>query len=88
MLRQEDLLENLRDIFKKLDVKVNEQNFRNVGIKVQSGLCKVKGDSIFILDKHKSIREKNEILAVHLSKVDLSEFYILPAVRDYIERYR
>ena len=42
--------ENLKnkEIAEKLDVTVSEQNLRSTGIKVKSGICKVKGKNILI----------------------------------------
>ena len=39
------------------------------------------------MDKHKSISEKNEILAACLGKMPHEEIYIIPAVREYINKH-
>ena len=77
----------MKEIAEKLGVIVSEQNFRTAGIKVKSGLCTVKGKNLFIIDKHKSIHEKKEILASCLGKMELEDIYIVPAVRDFLDKY-
>ena len=77
----------MKEIAEKLGVIVSEQNFRTTGIKVKSGLCTVKGKNLFIIDKHKSIHEKNEILASCLGKMEHEDIYIVPAVRDFLDKY-
>jgi hypothetical protein len=77
----------MKEIAEKLGVTVSEQNFRKTGIKVESGLCKIKGKKVFIIDKNRSIQKKNEILATFLSKMPHEDVYVIPAVRELIKKY-
>ena len=81
------LFQDMKEIAEKLGVSVSEQNFRNTGIKVKSGLCKIKGRKLFIIDKNRSIHEKNEILASFLSNMPHEDVYVIPAVRELIKKY-
>ena len=81
------LYQDMIEIAEKLGVDVSEQNFRNTRIKVKSGLCKVKGKKLFIIDKNRSIHKKNEILASFLSKMPHEDVYVIPAVRELIKKY-
>lgn len=76
----------LKEIAEKLNITVSEQNFRPTGIKVKSGLCTIKGEEFFIMDKHKKIREKTEILAESLLTFPIDDIYIVPAIRDYLDK--
>ena len=40
-----------------------------------------------VVDKHKSIAKKNQILARELAKVPHEHLYIIPAVRELLEKY-
>ena len=42
---------------------------------------------MFVMDKHKSIPEKTRILAQELAKVPHEDLYIMPAVRELLEKY-
>ncbi len=86
-MKPQQLYHDMKEVAEKLGVIVSEHNFRTAGIKVKSGLCKVKGKDLFIIDKHKSIHEKNEILASCLSKMQHEDIYIVPAVREFLYKY-
>lgn len=85
-MKQDEIYRHLKELADKLNIRFFEKNFRNVGIQVNSGLCKVDGTLHFYMDKHKKIREKNEILAQALSQFPLDTIYIIPALREYIDQ--
>jgi len=87
-MKPEQIYQELKELAEKLEVTVSEQNLRTAGIKVKSGLCKIKGKNLFIMDKHKSIRKKIKILASQLAKMPNENIYIVPAVREMIEKFR
>lgn len=86
-MKPEHIYQELKDLAEKLAVTVSEQNLRAAGIKVRSGLCKVKGKDLFIIDKHKSVHKKIRILATQLAKMPHEEVYVIPAVRDILNKY-
>ena len=86
-MNPEQLYHDLKELAERLGVSVMEHNFRNTGIKVKSGLCKVKGKKIFIMNKHKSIHDKNEILLSFISKMPHEDIYIVPYLREILKRY-
>jgi len=87
-MKPETIYQELKDLAEKLDITVSEQNFRSTGIKAKSGLCKVKGNYLYIIDKHKSIYKKNKLLAECLSQMAHEEIYVVPAVRDLLNKYQ
>ena len=86
-MKPEQTYQALKDLAEKLAVTVSEQNLRTAGIKVKSGLCTVKGKDMFIMDKHKSIHKKILILAAQLADMPHENVYVIPAVRDILEKY-
>jgi hypothetical protein len=82
------IYQELKDLAEKLDITVSEENLRIAGIKVKSGLCKVKGRNVFIMDKHKSLHKKIKMLACQLAAMDHEEFFIIPAVREVLSKHR
>ena len=86
-MKPEDLYQELVELAEKLQVSVSEQNLRITGIKVKSGLCKVKGEYLFIMDKHKPLNKKAKILAKCLSQMDHEKIYVVPAVREVLNRH-
>ena len=86
-MKPEILHQNLKEIFEKLDIGITEQNLRISRIKVKSGFCKVKDKDLFVLDKSLSVHKKNRIMASFLSKKPHEDIYIVPGVREYIEKF-
>lgn len=85
-MKPEQIYLELKDIAEKLGITVSEQNLRKTGISVKSGICKVKGKQIFIIDKHKSIHKKNVILTSFLKEMPHEDIYVVPAVRELISK--
>jgi len=66
-MKPDQLYQELKDLAERMQVTVSEENLKNAGIKVRSGLCIVKGRKWVVIDKHKSLQKKIKILAGHLS---------------------
>lgn len=86
-MKPEQIYQELKDLAEKLAVTVTEQNLRTAGIKVKSGLCTVKGQDLFIMDKHKSIHKKIKVLAAQLAGMPHEDVFVIPAVRDMLNKY-
>jgi len=86
-MNPEQLYQDLKELAEKLGVSVIEHNFRKTGITVKSGLCKVKGKKLFLMDKHSSISEKNEILLSCICKMSHEDIYIMPYLRELLKQY-
>ena len=86
-MKPDQLYQELKDLAERMQITVSEQNLRTTGIKVQSGLCSVKGQNMFIMDKHKSVHKKIGILATQLATIPHEDLYIIPAVRELLEKY-
>jgi hypothetical protein len=87
VMKPDQLYQELKDLAERLQITVSEQNFKVSGIKVRSGLCTVKGQKMFIMDKHKSVHKKIKILAAQLALLPHEDLYIIPAVRELLEKY-
>ena len=85
-MKSDRLFQELLNIIEKLNVTVKEQNLRKSGINIKSGVCKIKGKDFFILDKNLTINKKIEILAEFINKNEYDDIYIIPAVRDYLNK--
>ena len=81
------LYQELKDLAERMQISVLEQNLKTSGLKVQSGLCTVKGQKLFIMDKHKSVPKKIKILAAQLARIPHEDLYIIPAVRELLGKY-
>jgi hypothetical protein len=86
--QSETVYMDLKDLAERLSITVFEKNLKQVGTRIESGLCIVKGKHLFIMDKHKAIREKIEILATHLAGFPHDDIYMMPALRKILEKYQ
>jgi len=94
-VKPEKLYQELKDLAERISIQVSEHNFRiTTGIRVKSGFCKVKDQDCCIIDKHLKLNKKTEALAecIHqkfqASQESIETIYLVPAVRDYMERFR
>jgi len=85
-MNPDQIYQDLKELAEKLGVSLQEHNFRKTGIKVKSGLCRVKGKKLFIMDKHSSINEKNDMLLSCISKMSHEDIYIVPYLREMLKR--
>ncbi|MCG6893314.1 MAG: hypothetical protein LJE65_06880 [Desulfobacteraceae bacterium] len=83
-MKPQQRLQALKELAEKLGITVSEQNFRVTGVPVKSGLCKVKEQDLFILDKHLSVHRKIDALADCLSRFPHESIYVVPAVRELL----
>jgi hypothetical protein len=86
-MKPEQLYQELINLAERLQITISEQNLKASGFKVKSGFCKVRGQNIFVMDKRKSISEKTQILAEHLANTPHEDLYIVPAVRELLEKH-
>ena len=86
-MKPEQLYQELVNLAERLQITVSEQNLKTSGFKVKSGFCKVRGQDMFVMDKHKPISEKIHILAKQLANIPHEDLYIMPAVRELLEKY-
>jgi hypothetical protein len=87
-LKPDKLFQELKDLAEKLGIVVSEQNFRNTGIHVNSGHCKVKDKDHCIINKHLKIKQKIEVLGECISLFPHDAVYTMPAVREFLDSYK
>jgi hypothetical protein len=87
-MKADHLYQALKELAEKMGVDVAEQNFRVTGVPVKSGYCKVKGRELFLIDKHKTLHRKIDILSAFLGGMATEDVYLVPAIRDHLAKYR
>ncbi len=85
--RAEALCEELKAVAARLGVQVREEVLlREVGYRVRSGACRVRGDDVVFLDRNLPPDERVQILLEALAGRDVETVYLTPALRRLIER--
>ena len=87
-MNRDQLYQELLELAERLQITVSEQNLKTSGFKVKSGFCKIRGQNMFVMDKHKSIREKIRLLAELLADTPHENIFIVPAVRELLEKHK
>jgi hypothetical protein len=87
-MKPEQIYQGLIDLADRLGIVVSEQKLSTENLKVKSGLCKIKGQFVMILDKQLSIHKKCAILATCLSDMPHDSIFIIPAVREFLAGHR
>ena len=85
-MKPEQIYQDLKDLAERLGITVAEENFRRTAVKAKSGLCRVKGKDIFIIDKQKSFQDKIDLLSFCLSEMPHEDVFVVPAVRELLNR--
>ena len=80
------VLEHLEGLARKLGVEVVYQRLGTDEYATGGGLCKVKGTYKVFLDRSEPIERRIQILARALSSFDRDDVYVLPFVREILER--
>jgi hypothetical protein len=86
-MKPELIYQGLKDLADRLGIVVSEQKLSSERLKVKSGLCKIRGQFVMILDKQLPVHRKNAILAACLSDMPLDAVFVVPAVREFLARH-
>ena len=87
-MKPEQIYQGLRDLAARLGIIVSEQKLSTESLKVKSGLCKIRGQFVMILDKQLPIHKKCSILATCLNEMPHDDFFVIPAVREFLAGHR
>ena len=80
------VLEHLEGLACKLGVEVVYQRLGADEYSTEGGLCKLKGTYKVFLDRSEPIERRIQILARALSAFNRDDVYVLPFVREILER--
>jgi len=87
-MKPDQLYSGLKDMADTLGVVVSEHRLSKEKLKVRSGLCKIRGQHVIILDKQLPVFKKCSILAACLSDMPHDSIFVIPAVQEFLARYR
>ncbi|MEE3196766.1 MAG: hypothetical protein VX260_07420 [Candidatus Neomarinimicrobiota bacterium] len=79
--KSEKLISLFEDLAEKLSIKLLQDKGDFTG-----GSCLVKDENFIVVNKRKPVEQRLKILAQEFSKKDLSDIYIIPALREFIEK--
>jgi len=83
--QNEKRLGQLEELAESLGIEVRFEKLKKESAFFPGGLCKVKGEDIIIINSTAPIDDKIEIMGKALSFFDLSNIYVLPALREFLD---
>ena len=85
-LEEETLLVQLEELAQALDVEVRYEPMRREGPTFPGGLCRLKGEYVLIIDSKATTGDKIQALAKAANRFDLSQVYLRPGVREFLDK--
>ena len=79
-------LEDLKSVAQKCSIKIELCNLKHEELSIQSGLCKVNGSNLIILDKKLEPEEQVQVILKALENFDLESFYVPSWIREHLEK--
>ena len=86
--QNEETLTQLEELAENLEITVRYEKILKESAFFPGGYCKVKGKDLIIINKMASLDDKVEIIARALQLFDLSQIYVLPAIRELIDSFK
>ena len=87
-MRDEALLVALEGLAEQLQIPVAYAALATEELPGRGGMCVIYGERRIIIERSLTTREKARLLAAGLAQFDFEDIFLLPAVREAIERAR
>ncbi len=87
-MQDQGLLTALEGVAEQMKIPVAYAALATEELPGRGGLCVLHGERRIIIERTLSVREKARLLAAGLAQFDLEDIYLLPIVREAIERSR
>jgi len=82
------VLEYLEDLAFRLGIEIVYEKLGEADFSIEGGLCKVKGVHKIFIDPSAPIEVQIEILARSLSSFQIEKVYLLPFIREILEKVK
>ncbi len=85
-MNEELILEHLEKIARSKSIIIRYERLEDGELIIRSGSCRVKGNEYIIVDSRLPLKERIEIIARELRKKNLEDIYMLPLIREIIDK--
>ena len=85
---EQKILDQLEEVARGLGLEVRYETMKGEGSFSPGGLCRLQGNYLVILNNRASVGEKTRALAQAVNRFDLSQVYLLPGLRELLERLK
>lgn len=80
------VLEYLEDLAERLGVEIAYERLGEEDFRARGGLCRFKGTYKIFVDRSETVEGQIEILARALASFNTEEVYLLPHIREILEK--
>jgi hypothetical protein len=87
LLDENTLLGQLEELARSLAIEVRYEPMKREGAFGTGGLCKLRGQYLLIIHSKASIPDKIDALASALKRFDLSQVYLRPGLREFLDGF-
>jgi hypothetical protein len=87
LLDENTLLGQLEELARSLAIEVRYEPLKKEGAFSTGGLCKLRGEYLLIIHSKASVTDKIEALASALKRLDLTQVYLRPGLRDFLDGF-
>ena len=79
-------LDDLKSVAASCSIEIEISNLADEELSIQSGLCKIKGKHLIILDKKLEAEAQVDVLLKALTNFDLETIYVPSWIRERLEK--
>ena len=85
---EDTIIEQLEELIERFDVHIRHEAIKQDedSINVVGGLCLLKGEYVLIINSKATIEDKIRALGMALKQFDHEKIYMLPALRELLDR--
>jgi hypothetical protein len=80
-MESELVYQHLENLAEQVGISIRYDVLCDPEVGATSGLCKVKGRHLYIMDKSAGLSERIRLLSQCLSRMELDGLYVVPAIR-------
>jgi hypothetical protein len=81
------MLGQLEEVARRVGIHIRYDRIKKVEAFSTGGLCQLRGNYILIINAQAPLDDKIETVAEAVNRFDLSQVYLKPNVREYLERF-
>jgi N-dimethylarginine dimethylaminohydrolase len=81
---EKTILSMLEELCQNLGIQLRYEQIKKEGSFYAGGLCRIKGETVMIINSNATNDDKIQVLARAVSSFDLSQVYLRPALREFL----
>ncbi len=83
---EREMLDQLEDVAKGLDIEVRYETMRKESRFNPGGLCRIRGRPVIIVNRKAGLEDQINVVASAIKRFDLDTVFLRPGLRDFLDR--